>query len=101
MGKPSVMMAQDEHVSDSQKCPECGSPIDNLRAACPDCGYRYQDSDYDEPEAGSEFAAGAALDESGEEDPEWDPGPDPKDEGDGAIDESNKQGTGGGEAEQA
>jgi hypothetical protein len=90
----------DDHVSASKKCPDCGEPIDNLRATCPQCGYRYQESDYDEPEAGTEFEAGAALDESGEEDPDWDPGPDPKQEGRDAAEGEAPTGKGGGESEQ-
>jgi hypothetical protein len=67
-----------DHVSDSSECPECGEPIDNLRAQCPNCGRKYEDSDYDEPDAGNEFRAGAALDDKGAEQPDWDPGPDPQ-----------------------
>jgi hypothetical protein len=52
-----------ETQSDSNKCPECDEPIDNLRAACPNCGYEYTDDDYDDKDAGSEFRAGSEVDE--------------------------------------
>ena len=52
-----------ETQSESKKCPECDEPIDNLRAACPNCGYEYTDDDYDDKDAGSEFRAGSEVDE--------------------------------------
>ncbi|HWC14906.1 MAG TPA: hypothetical protein VG929_09975 [Actinomycetota bacterium] len=58
---------EDETISDSETCPECGAPIENLRATCPNCGYEYSDDDYDQPDAGKEFEAGTELDDSGEE----------------------------------
>ena len=58
---------EDETISDSKKCPECGEPIENVRASCPNCGYEYKESDYDQPDAGSDFIAGTEMDESGEE----------------------------------
>ena len=48
-------------------CPECGEPIDNLRASCANCGYEYKDEDYDDTEVGNEFLAGSNIDEEGEE----------------------------------
>lgn len=59
--------AEDETISDSEKCPECGAPVENLRATCPNCGYEYKDDDYDQPDAGKEFETGSELDDSGEE----------------------------------
>ena len=59
--------AEDETISDSETCPECGAPIENLRATCPKCGYEYADDDYDQPDAGKEFQAGTEVDESGDE----------------------------------
>jgi hypothetical protein len=53
-----------------KKCPECGEPIEDVRATCPNCGYEYKDEDYTDPEAGKEFIAGAAVDEEGQERPE-------------------------------
>lgn len=58
---------EDETISDSKKCPECGEAIENVRASCPNCGYEYQESDYDQPDAGKEFLAGTEIDDSGEE----------------------------------
>lgn len=58
---------QDETISASKKCPECGEPIENVRASCPNCGYEYQKEDYDKPNAGEEFVTGSEIDESGEE----------------------------------
>ncbi len=49
------------------KCPECGEPIQNLRATCPNCGYEYTDDDYTDTDEGSEFVAGAAIDDQGQE----------------------------------
>lgn len=57
----------DDTISDSKKCPECGDPIENVRATCPNCGYEYQEGDYDQPDAGSEFNAGTEVDDSGNE----------------------------------
>lgn len=58
---------EDETISDSKKCPECGEPIENVRASCPNCGYEYKDEDYDQPDAGKEFVTGSEVDDSGEE----------------------------------
>jgi hypothetical protein len=49
------------------RCPECDAEIDDVRVTCPNCGYRYQESDYDDKEAGNEFQAGTAIDEEGNE----------------------------------
>jgi membrane protease subunit (stomatin/prohibitin family) len=65
--KDEARQEQDETISDSKKCPECGEPIENVRASCPNCGYEYKDSDYDQPDAGAEFVTGSEIDESGEE----------------------------------
>lgn len=48
-------------------CPECGEPIEDLRATCANCGYEYKESDYSNPEEGNEFLAGSNVDEEGEE----------------------------------
>lgn len=56
-----------EFTSDSNKCPECGEPVDNIRKTCIKCGYEYGEDDYDDTEAGNELRAGTALDEDGNE----------------------------------
>lgn len=67
MGDDEHRQEADETISDSKKCPECGRPIENVRASCPNCGYEYQEGDYDQPDAGQEFVAGTEVDESGQE----------------------------------
>jgi ribosomal protein L37AE/L43A len=58
----------EEFTSASKKCPECGEPIENVRATCPHCGYEYADTDYDEDDqTGREFVAGEHVDEEGNE----------------------------------
>ncbi len=52
---------KDETVSDSNTCPECEEPVHNLRATCPNCGHEYDDSERDDDEAGTEFAAGTEI----------------------------------------
>ncbi len=61
--------AFEEYTSDN-KCPECGEPIIDVRANCPNCGYEYQESDYGDAEAGAEFVAGSAVDDEGNENPD-------------------------------
>jgi ribosomal protein L32 len=51
----------------ANKCPECGEPVEDLRATCANCGYEYKDEDYADPEAGNEFLAGSNIDDEGEE----------------------------------
>ena len=70
----------DERVSDAEtafeeytgdaKCPECDEPIIDVRANCPNCGYEYKEEDYGDKEAGSEFVAGSAVDDEGNEVPD-------------------------------
>jgi hypothetical protein len=50
-----------------KECPECGAPVEDVRMTCPKCGHEYKDEEYTDKEAGSEFLAGSALHESGEE----------------------------------
>ena len=66
-GSEEKRQQEDDTISDSKKCPECGEPIENVRASCPKCGYEYQESDYDQPDAGKEFVTGSEVDDSGEE----------------------------------
>ena len=54
---------EDETVSDSATCPECGEPVHNLRMTCPMCGHDYKDKEYDDDDAGTEFRAGAEIDD--------------------------------------
>lgn len=54
-------------MSDDHRCPECGTEIDDVRVTCSKCGYEYKASDYDDTEAGSEFTAGVAVDDEGNE----------------------------------
>jgi ribosomal protein S27AE len=54
----------DETVSEKATCPECGEPVHNLRMTCPMCGHEYKDKEYDDEEAGTEFRAGAEVDDS-------------------------------------
>lgn len=65
--------AFEEYASD-KKCPECDEPIIDVRSSCPNCGYEYQDSDYSDKEAGSEFVAGSAIDDEGNEVPDHETG---------------------------
>jgi len=49
------------------ECPECGEPVEDVRMTCPNCGHEYTSEEYTNEDAGKEFRAGSALDESGEE----------------------------------
>lgn len=73
-GKKEEGVDQDEFKSGDKTCPECDQPIDNLRKTCANCGYEYQDSDYDDEEAGNEFIAGSNMDDEGNEITEEGPG---------------------------
>lgn len=59
----------EEYAGDNE-CPECGEPVNEVRANCPNCGYAYKDSDYTDKEAGSEFISGTAVDDEGNEIPD-------------------------------
>ncbi len=75
--------AFEEYASDN-KCPECGEPVIDVRANCPNCGYEYKESDYGDKEAGSEFVSGSAVDDEGNEMPDDETGTgEGSDEGDG------------------
>ena len=56
---------EDETVSEDKTCPECGEPVHNLRATCPNCGFEYSGDQYDDAEAGKEFIAGSEVDTDG------------------------------------
>lgn len=62
-------------LADQKTCPQCGAPVDDVRATCIDCGYEYGDEDHEDTEAGNEFMAGSQIDDEGNEIPE-DPGED-------------------------
>ena len=57
-----------------KECPECGHPVDDVRATCPECGYEYKEDDYTDPDAGADFVAGSAIDDQGEEIPDHESG---------------------------
>lgn len=59
-----------EEYTGDKECPECGEPVIDVRANCPNCGYEYKDDDYADKEAGSEFVAGSAVDDEGNEIPD-------------------------------
>ena len=59
-----------EEYKGDKECPECGEPIIEVRASCPNCGYEYKDDDYSDEDAGSEFVAGSAVDDEGNEIPD-------------------------------
>lgn len=77
-----------EEYAGDKECPECGEPIIDVRANCPNCGYEYKDSDYEDKEAGSEFLAGSAVDDEGNENPEDETGTGEQDEAEGDSEES-------------
>lgn len=77
-----------EEYAGENKCPECDAPIIEVRANCPNCGYEYKDSDYGDKEAGSEFIAGSAVDDEGNEVPDDETG------GGGEAPEADDEGAG-------
>jgi hypothetical protein len=58
---------EEKQAKDGNKCPECGEPVEDLRATCANCGYEYKDEDYSDPEKGNEFLSGSNVDDEGEE----------------------------------
>lgn len=60
----------DDTLADEKKCPECGAPVDDVRATCINCGYEYSDEDHEDDEAGNEFMAGTQVDDEGNEIPQ-------------------------------
>ncbi|MDQ4059206.1 MAG: hypothetical protein M3124_08800 [Actinomycetota bacterium] len=56
-----------------KECPRCGEPMDDVRKTCLNCGYEFAEDDYENPDAGTEFRAGVAVDEEGKEIGNWDP----------------------------
>ncbi len=67
----------DDTVAESKKCPECGAPVDDVRATCMNCGYEYKEEDHEDTEAGAEFVTGSQIDDEGNELPDEEPPPKP------------------------
>lgn len=63
----------DDTLAKEKKCPECGAPVDDVRATCMDCGYEYKDEDHEDLKAGSGFVSGSQIDEEGNEMPDQEP----------------------------
>ncbi len=57
----------DDTLAENKTCPECGAPVDDVRATCMDCGYEYKEEDHEDPEAGREFTSGSEVDDDGKE----------------------------------
>lgn len=57
----------DDTLAEGKTCPECGTPVDDVRATCINCGYEYSEDDHEDPEAGNEFLSGSQVDEQGDE----------------------------------
>lgn len=64
--KPDIQ----DTTSSSNKCPECGAPVDDVRVTCPRCGYEYKTEDHESDSVGHEFTAGTAVDDEGNEVPD-------------------------------
>lgn len=67
----------DDTLAENKKCPECGTPVDDVRATCINCGYEYGDEDHEDQEAGNEFMIGSQVDDQGNELPDEEPSEDP------------------------
>ena len=81
----------EDTLADEKKCPECGAPVDDVRATCINCGYEYSDEDHEDLDAGSEFVTGSQIDDEGNELPDDDPPPD-SEVNDGDDDEKKDEG---------
>lgn len=68
----------DDTLADNKECPECGEPVDDVRATCINCGYEYKEEDHEDLEAGAEFVTGSQIDEEGNELPDEEPPPEPE-----------------------
>jgi hypothetical protein len=68
----------DDTLADSKKCPECGEPVDDVRATCINCGYEYKDEDHENLDAGAEFVTGSQIDDDGNELPDEEPPTEPE-----------------------
>ena len=67
----------DDTLAKDKKCPECGVPVDDVRATCINCGYEYKDEDHEDPDAGSDFVSGTQVDDDGNELPDEGPEAEP------------------------
>ena len=70
----------DDTLASEKKCPECGEPVDDVRATCINCGYEYKEEDHEDLEAGSEFVAGSQIDDDGNELPDEEPSAEPEED---------------------
>ena len=68
----------DDTLASEKKCPECGEPVDDVRATCINCGYEYKEDDHEDLDAGSEFVAGSQIDDEGNELPDEEPPAEPE-----------------------
>ncbi len=68
----------DDTVAENKKCPQCGEPVDDVRATCINCGYEYKKEDHEDPEAGAEFVTGSQIDDEGNELPDEEPPAEPQ-----------------------
>ena len=57
----------DDTLAENKTCPECGAPVDDVRATCINCGYEYGEEDHEDPGAGNEFMSGSQVDDQGNE----------------------------------
>lgn len=72
----------DDTLAGEKTCPECGTPVDDVRATCINCGYEYSDEDHENPEAGNEFLSGSQVDDEGNELPDEEPDEEPDENND-------------------
>lgn len=72
----------DDTLAENKKCPECGEPVDDVRATCINCGYEYKEEDHEDSDAGAEFVTGSQIDEQGNELPDEEPPAEPEDSSD-------------------
>lgn len=63
----------DDTLAENKTCPECGAPVDDVRATCINCGYEYGEEDHEDPQAGNEFMSGSQVDDEGRELPDEEP----------------------------
>lgn len=68
----------DDTLAKEKKCPECGEPVDDVRATCINCGYEYKEEDHEDTDAGAEFVTGSQIDDEGNELPDEEPDAEPQ-----------------------